>query len=351
MAAGGLFTLFSAAAQAQSFSIYGLVDTGIVKQTGSDVEMKDALASRLGFKGSEDLGGGLKLMFKMEHRLRLYNGKATGNYSWDEDIRQDLGNNDRYDWQGAANVGLTSNRWGELRVGRVVNLIARSFSAVDPFGHDSIAASFSSNSLLYSRYQSNTIRYDSPEINGLDFGISYTMGDDKRGTTPEKEFVKRNGNNGFGININYQRGPAQFVTNFQRTADSSNSYTWNLGGTYRFLRRFEAFLGYERVEVNVNELLGSQAHQKDWITGLRYRKGPHTVSGSFERGDIEAGIYQGYAKKYALGYTYNFSRRTSLYSNVIYIDSSNDLVGSLYNTNNAAIDSMVGMQIGLNHRF
>ena len=40
-----------------------------------------------------------------------------------------------------------------------------------------------------------------------------------------------------------------------------------------------------------------------------------------------------------------------LYSSLIHVDSSNDRVGSIYNSNGTARDSLTGIQIGLNHRF
>ena len=55
---------FSGMAYAQSnVTIYGLMDTGLVKETGSDLKMAQFHASRIGFKGSENLGSGYKAIF------------------------------------------------------------------------------------------------------------------------------------------------------------------------------------------------------------------------------------------------------------------------------------------------
>ncbi len=59
--AAGLFSLLPAVAPAQTnINIYGVLDTGLVKESGSDVRMGDYMASRIGFRGTEDLGNGLK---------------------------------------------------------------------------------------------------------------------------------------------------------------------------------------------------------------------------------------------------------------------------------------------------
>ena len=67
--------VFAGAAQAQSHvTVYGIVDTGIAKQTGKDTYMTHNYESSLGFRGPDDLGNGDKAMFQLEHRLNLNDG-------------------------------------------------------------------------------------------------------------------------------------------------------------------------------------------------------------------------------------------------------------------------------------
>ena len=100
------------------------------------------------------------------------------------------------------------------------------------------------------------------------------------------------------------------------------------------------------------EIDSNSIRQKDWIIGLVYETGPHTVKFSYNRGDLESrGDYDGNMNKYALGYTYTMSKRTSLYAIAAYTDSDNDSVGSVYNTNGAERDSVTGVQFGINHKF
>ena len=69
------FTAVSGMASAQSsVTIYGLMDTGLVKETGSDLKMAQFHASRIGFKGSENLGSGYKAIFQLEKRFTVNNG-------------------------------------------------------------------------------------------------------------------------------------------------------------------------------------------------------------------------------------------------------------------------------------
>lgn len=349
--AAGLFSLLPALASAQTkVNIYGVLDTGLVKESGSDVRMGDYMASRIGFKGTEDLGNGAKATFELEKRFRLNNGQLTGNYRWDEKIRKDLGHDDDMEWTGYANVGL-AGQWGAVRLGRVMTMVAETFTMIDPFDQNGIAASYSVNNLIHSQYSDNTIRYDSPNVNGFEVGLTYSLGDDKHGDSEEDRFVKRVGNDGFAISPRYRNGPVLLLANYERVSDSDNSYRWDLGGTYQ-TGDLKLFFGYERSVFKLDDVVtGKSGNQTEWLAGLQYRMGPHMILASYDRGEIDAGQYDGHANRYAVGYNYDFSKRTMLYSSLVYVDSSNDRVGSIYNSNGTERDSMTGIQIGLNHKF
>ena len=96
-----LLAAFAGMAHAQtSVTIYGLMDTGLVKETGSDLKMGEWNSSRLGFRGTEDLGGGYKATFQLEKRFYVNDGTING-----------------VDWDGASNVGL-AGPFGAVRLGR-----------------------------------------------------------------------------------------------------------------------------------------------------------------------------------------------------------------------------------------
>ena len=148
------------------------------------------------------------------------------------------------------------------------------------------------------------------------------------------------------------------TANYDRLADSDKSWLWNAGGAYTY-QGFKVSLGYQSTKVKsaaMNVLSGGDINadvdQKDWLVGLQYNTGPHTVKFSYNRGEVESHTeYDGKANKYSLGYTYDMSKRTSLYAMVAYTDSDNDSVGEIYNSNDVADDSVTGVQIGMTHRF
>ncbi|MBB3259814.1 putative porin [Paraburkholderia bannensis] len=108
-----LLALSAQSAFAQSsVTLYGLVDTAIRYQTNANaandglVEMREGAItpSRWGLKGSEDLGGGLAAVFKLENQFNLWNGK--------------LSNTTNTLFQRNAYVGLSSQQYGTLTFGR-----------------------------------------------------------------------------------------------------------------------------------------------------------------------------------------------------------------------------------------
>lgn len=66
---------------------------------------------------------------------------------------------------------------------------------------------------------------------------------------------------------------------------------------------------------------------------------------------VDKTAHDGDVNKYALGYTYDLSKRTQLYGMVSYTDSDNSFVGSIYNNNGAERESVTGVQVGITHSF
>ena len=350
-----LGTCAGAAYAQTNVTIYGTVDTGLIKETGSDVRMGSNEDSRIGFKGTEELGSGMKATFQLERRFSLNNGtKFSGNNALDILQGADPEGEDGVEWQGAAIVGLQGEAWGAVRLGRVNDIAIENFGALDPFAYYGVGSAMGGYNILYSEELANTIRYDSPSWAGFGINLSYTLGHETHGA--ENRIYDDYGNDGFGIGLKYDNGPLMLTANYDRLADSDKSWLWNAGGAYTY-QGFKVSVGYQSTKVksaamNVLTGLDADVDQKDWLVGLQYNTGPHTVKFSYNRGEVESHTkYDGKANKYSLGYTYDMSKRTSLYAMVAYTDSDNDSVGEIYNSNGVADDSVTGVQIGINHKF
>ena len=344
-------------AHAQSnVTIYGIVDTGFIKKSGHDVEMGENVNNRLGFRGVEDLGSGMKATFELERRFDLNNGEAK---------------NDK-DWDGAANVGLKSDTWGAVRLGRVNELTTETIRKFDPFYQYGVG------SMMYGSQRvrgiDNTIRYDSPSWSGFKFGATYSLGDnmDSDSRSAHGNTLKTAGadNDGYGLMLGYDNGPLSLVGNWSRLADSKKSSVWNLGAAYRFgdakvellyqQTKDKGWAMGDRSTWNaVNDKgvakyaygAANDIQENQWLLGLEWKLGPGRLNASAQWMEVEfagTGISDKDIYKYGIGYTYDLSKRTAIYGNVAYTDYDDEVVARAFGD---ADDSVTAVQIGITHKF
>ncbi|MBR7069392.1 MAG: porin [Oxalobacter sp.] len=361
-----LLGLAGTAAYAQTnVQIYGTVDTGYVKETGTDIRMDENEDNVIGFKGTEDLGGGYKATFQLEKQFQLYDGGYKDSEAFHDALAARLKGEQHIDWLGAANAGIKGD-FGHIRLGRVNEMSVEYFKEIDPFEQLSTGSGLSKYNLTRSEQISNTLRYDSPEWSGFSFGATYTLGTDthQRVENEDGSFSHKRGvrNDGFGASLRYDNDDLFLTANFTRVADSCKSWVWNVGGAYS-IGDFRVSLGYQKSQVKdlSDWRLGEEddfvestgINQQEWEIGLAYGFGASTVKFAYNRALMDGNDYLkgGNANKYALGYTYDLSKRTQLYGMVSYTDSSNDDVGSIYNNNGVASDSVTGIQVGIMHNF
>ena len=341
-------------AHAQSnVTIYGIVDTGFIKESGKDIQMGENVNNRIGFRGVEDLGSGQAATFELERRFNLNDG--TLRQSNGKDVKGTT------DWDGAANVGLKGNNWGAVRLGRVNELTTETIRKMDPFYQYGVGGMIESSQR--SARISNTVRYDSLNWSGFHFGASYSLGGDtKNASSISSQFATAvaNGadNDGYAISLGYDNGPLALVGNWSRVADSNKSYSWNLGAAYKF-GPARVSLAYENTK-DKGYFLGDvsefgRSKQQNWLLGLEWALGPGRLNASVNYARVKD--VQGIADwndtkdvfKYALGYTYNLSKRTSVYGNVAYTDFDDNKVGEFYGASGR--DSVTGVQVGITHKF
>ncbi|EJO55506.1 porin [Burkholderia multivorans] len=165
---------FAAPAFAQdSVTLYGVIDEGFnytnnasVNGAGkADYQLASGYAqgSRWGLKGSEDLGGGLKAIFTLESGFDVNNGR--------------LGQGSRM-FGRQAFVGLGAPRFGTLTFGRqydsVVDYLAP-LTANGNWGGTLFSHPFDNDNTDNSFRVNNTVKYASPDWNGLSVGGTYSF--------------------------------------------------------------------------------------------------------------------------------------------------------------------------------
>jgi len=301
------------AAQAQSnVTIYGSLDAGVayVSNVGGNsvtrVDQGTMQPDRYGFRGTEDLGGGMKALFQLEGGFATDTGNQT---------------NANRIFNRTAMVGLSGN-FGTVTLGNMPDIVfdyagksSNAFQLTNwylfhPGNLDSLANTFQFN---------NAVRYTSPAYNGLTFsgmvGFGEQAGDSKKG---------RNASAG----AQYANGPLRLVLAYSRLNDRAAGYAGTYLGAIGKGSAASVFDGLTTWAAGGNYVMGS------WRLNTVYTQTKADLPGaiSFKQKNLDLGAAWKYGEKSTLnmGYTrtkqdelkwnqvslsnvYAFSKRTEFY--------------------------------------
>jgi predicted porin len=333
-----VFGAFAGAASAQSnVTIYGVVDAGITRETGGAAGSVWKLATgvqsgnRIGFKGTEDLGGGLKANFTLE------NGFDTDTGALRQGGRL---------FGRQAFVGL-SGGFGAVNLGRQYNPLFVALDSVDPFGTGLTGAS--TNLMNPSAVRTdNAITYTTPGMGGFTANALYGLGE-----VPGDRSKART----YGLSVGYANGPINAVLAYDNvnngsatTALTNTTKLTLLGGTYNF-GVATAHLAFESEKNDLG------ADFRDWMVGVSAPVGAGNVMASFiKKQDRSSAPVSAGAKQYALGYTYAMSKRTNLYTSYARITNDSgaaNFVGDASSGGSApaAGSNSSAFTVGVRHKF
>ena len=341
----------SASAQS-SVTIYGAIDNSFTRVTnnkggasasGLSSGGGGSVGSKLGFKGTEDLGGGLKVNFKLELGLETSSG-ANGVPGSNDNINIiPPGGALRFDR--AAYVSL-SGGFGEIRVGR--DLAASFISNViyDPFLTYGVGSSLNFPlGVLGSLFVPAGVL--SPSITGKDAAslfrvsnaISYLTPGDLGGFSGQFQFAPSEQSSSAGVGdkdgrvitlrLAFDKGPIGFSVSAGESKQSGAGVTQdvstaNVGGSYDFgVAKVTAEYVRFKTE-NATGVVGQDFNTKVATIGVIAPLGPGRIKlglSASER-DVDGIASDFNANKIALGYDYVLSKRTSLFVTVARVNNS-----------------------------
>ena len=295
---------FAGAASAQSsVTLYGKLDLGFAKAAGSaDKQVADGSKSRVGFRGVEDLGGGLKAMFQFEHRFNPDTGTVTNTAFW----------------HGLSTVGLGGS-FGTVNLGRQYTAAySLATGVIDPFGGDTVAG-LRGESLTKSVARlrtDNSVRYDGA-FGGLKVAADIAE-------TPAGGVDRP-----YSVAAQYAAGPFMVAASYDNPTGANDNLA-TLGGSYAF-GPAKVSLGIGRGDNNSN------VRVKQALAGVTVSVG---AAGQVLAGYAQEEVGTADAtKKVSLGYRHNLSKRTQLYTDVTRV---NDLLSKTEKT---------GYDFGVIHTF
>jgi predicted porin len=350
--------LVAAPAFAQSnVTIYGRVDYGFMSRSGSSGDVLDDIngktefasgiqgGSRIGFKGAEDLGNGLKAIFEIEYGLSMDQG-TTSSTTW--------GNRHSY-------VGLTGN-FGTVVGGRLDGVRYNVFGKYDPFGLGTVG-NFTQLTPQVDRAD-NAVAYISPSFSGLTVTLAYSS--NIAGTEGASNNLTGHFNGGNDLDfrlqtimLSYDNGPLSLTADYEqiKTMGVEDNKLWvgTFGASYDFgVVKVSAL--YDIVKSDDNGLLGDY-DQKSWLVGLkapiggavdaRAMVGRTKIDGIGGSDDLKA-------TKWAIGADYKLSKRTNVYADYGSIHNKED--GFFQITPSAATGPFGGygtrgFDVGIAHKF
>ena len=333
----------SAAFAQSSVSLYGVVDASVESVKGDKtvtaVSSDNLASSRVGFKGTEDLGNGLKANFVLETAVKVDTG-ANG------------GGSTRF-FDRAAWVGV-SGGFGELRLGRqdsAIGLLAGNSSILGAQAYDDlkIAKTFSGDAY---RRVDNAITYVLPKfVDGLSAQLQYSTAAGSSSAVGTENADKIGSN--YGLNVQYaaagfSAGLGYINAKRSTTVDDTGvlaylGYDFGVAKLTGYFEQDERDSAAEKLQVvggRVDVPVG-----KDFKLQASYSQvKDQSLSATDTVGDD--------AKIVALKGVYTLSKRTSVYA--LFTNVNNDK-GSKLALSGATLatgdKSSRGLAVGVSHKF
>jgi predicted porin len=219
--AAALFLWAGASYAQSSVTLYGIIDTAVIygnnENTGngvgrSGIEMNSGgiSGSRFGFRGTEDLGGGLAAIFDLEDGFSSANGKLSNT--------GDLFGRQAY-------VGLSSTQYGTVTLGRRYAFMSEWVSPLSAegigWGGNLADHPFDNDDMIRHQSVNNSIRFDSVNYNGFQAGGMYGF---------SNEAGQFSNNRAYSLGTRYSNGPVSLAAAFEQVDRSASSADLNTNG-------------------------------------------------------------------------------------------------------------------------
>ena len=336
LAVAGAFAAPVAMAQtANPVTLYGRVhltfeQVEVKGQAEKRTRIQDQ-ASLLGVRGTEDVGGGMKVFFQLE---TAFNPESTsGTFA---------NRNSGVGFQGA---------WGSLLMGRWDTPYKTATTAIDPFGDVTIAGITMANNDQgnFDRRDPNVVQYWSPNWGGFAFRAQYQAEDLLTSASTQQDY---------SFSLTFTRGPVYLYAAYEEHNDQAGSTAtggsdeegFSVGGTWAFgpVKLGGNWQKYEKP---------GRKDKESWLANVVWTLGKHQLIYQYQRSEDGAanGAPQPECDVNSVAWQYNFSRRT--FTQVIYSKIDNNEVANCGSPNSGwgglvtAGGDPQGISIGLRHVF
>lgn len=347
LAVAGAFVAPVAMADTSNVTVYGIADASVDftkngDTTGSaggvNTHKISSNSSRIGLKGSEDLGSGLKAIWQIETQVDIDNSGVGGN---------GLATRNTF-------AGLAGDSWGSVTLGRNDTPYKSATRGLDVF-MDHIAdnrtlmggARNRSSGSFFDGRNTDTVRYDSPDMNGFKVAAAYTAA--AEGNTLSTSNVKGKVESLSGT---YSTGPFFGALAYQKNTFGSmgtalsniggigpvgaiaaggaptvglagtltDEKAWKLGGGYK-VDQFTVNAVYEKTTDNLGST--GYGHKAYYVAGAFNATANDTIKASYTKARNlgDGNIANSGAKQWAIGVDHSLSKRTTVYAMYTKLDN------------------------------
>jgi predicted porin len=319
--------------------LFGHIDTSLdatdVDGGDDDINMNCTTCS-IGFKGSEDLGNGLKVIFKLDFQYDTSvrnDGDGTGG----DGDNDNSGLLDRDQWLGLA------GGFGKVRVGTISPGYKSHGAMLDPLYRTALQGrSRGLQSVLHTGAgdnlqgrATNTVRYDSPAFSGVKLVAHYTLDADETDGDDEDPY---------GIGASYQNGGLLVFADYMDNAQSGSGEkdAWKVGGKYD-IGMFGVMGQYEDYS--------NSSTDEEWVWHVAGTAGPiFGISAylGYGKGKDEATVKDYKAWTFAL--MHSMSKRTMVYGGFSQVDCDNDEIAPCSEVSSSGGEDDQ-FSVGMKHKF
>ncbi|MRT22133.1 porin [Comamonas sp. CAH-2] len=331
----------SAAMAQSSVNVYGRINTTVESQKTGDTStsVMNSNSSYLGFRGTEDLGNGLKAGFQLEGNFGSDNGAG-------------------FNFQRHSEVNL-SGSFGTVRMGQFyVGSYLATADYISMHNHDTGTSADALYAYVFP--EGNQLSYRSPEFGGVTAEFNYGFGEKKTRTVAGGNEIGLPGGVGavqgtekgaFDAALNYANGPLGLGLGYTRAeskrfGDTQKEQQLGLRASYTINSlTLGAYYQYYKVD---SEAFDTKRHA--YRLAAMYTLGASEFHANVGRAQSYKGDFDGFktsATQWTLGYNYNLSKRTKVYGYFTKINNGDD---AAYGVTNAG-DNFRSIAVGVRHLF
>ncbi len=313
-----------------NLTVFGVVDLTFTRGQGSlstanGLGNSGLTGSRLGFRGTEDLGDGLRASFVIESGFAPDTGAATAVF-----------------WNRQSLVALASSRLGEIQFGRIYTptfLVHASYDAFGPQGTAAQQVLLGSAEFLQPTgiRANNAINYTTPAGLG-GFALQAMVALAEGAATGRYN----------GVRGSYASGPfaIDLALGHYGSAAIGGLKSLTLGGRYK-LGDLTFYALHDRADSGSSTDTRGTQFSLSYLLGLTELKA--SLAQSARRN--AAGATTGTTRRYGVGAVHHLSRRTALYTSLARVANADGASTALNGATTAPDKGSTGLDIGLRHSF